>query len=126
MDLGCGTGVLSIFSALAGAKKGNAPKQGSNENTVYGIEASKMGDYAELVIKSQKLEKYIEIVKNRIENLKETDVPKVDILVSECMGYALLYVSSLICDVLILKESMFDALLEARDKFLKPVGSLIH
>ena len=73
----------------------------SKSQLVYGIEASKIGDHAELVIKSQKLDKYIEIVKNRIENLKPTDLPKVDILVSECMGYALLYVREIIWKSLI-------------------------
>ena len=43
--------------------------------------------------------------------LEELDVPeKVDVIVSEWMGYFLLY------------ESMFDSIVYARNKFMKPDG----
>ena len=45
--------------------------------------------------------------------MTERDIPKVDIIVSEWMGYALLY------------ESMLDSVILARDKFLKPNGIVL-
>ena len=45
--------------------------------------------------------------------MTEQDIPKVDIVVSEWMGYALLY------------ESMLDSVVLARDKFLKPNGIVL-
>jgi protein arginine N-methyltransferase 3 len=45
--------------------------------------------------------------------MNSTDIPKVDIIVSEWMGYALLY------------EAMLDSVLYARDNFLKPEGLLL-
>jgi protein arginine N-methyltransferase 1 len=48
-------------------------------------------------------------VKGKIEEIK-LPVEKVDIIISEWMGYFLLY------------ESMLDCVLLARDKFLKPNG----
>ena len=45
--------------------------------------------------------------------MTERDIPKVDIIVSEWMGYALLY------------ESMLDSVILARDKFLKPTGIVL-
>jgi protein arginine N-methyltransferase 3 len=41
------------------------------------------------------------------------DVEHVDIITSEWMGYALLY------------ESMFDSVLQVRDRFLKPEGGVM-
>lgn len=52
----------------------------------------------------------IEIINKKVE---EVELPeKVDIIISEWMGYFLLY------------ESMLDTVLFARDKWLKPEGSL--
>ena len=46
-----------------------------------------------------------------MENIQlPEDVKQVDIIISEWMGYALLY------------ESMLDSVLHARDRFLKPNG----
>lgn len=49
MDVGCGTGILSIFCAQAGAKK------------VYAVEASKLANLAKEVIKENKFEEIIEV-----------------------------------------------------------------
>lgn len=52
----------------------------------------------------------IEVIQGTIETV---DIPeKVDIIISEWMGYFLL------------RESMLDSILVARDKFLKPDGAL--
>jgi len=50
------------------------------------------------------------LLKGRLETLKIPE--KVDIIVSEWMGYFLLY------------ESMFDSVIYARDNYLKPGGML--
>ena len=51
----------------------------------------------------------ITIIKGKVEEV-ELPVPKVDIIISEWMGYFLLY------------ESMLDTVLFARDKWLVPGG----
>ena len=59
-------------------------------------------------MKANNLEDRITIIKGRVE---EVDIPEqVDIIISEWMGYFLIY------------ESMVDTVLYARDKWLKPDG----
>lgn len=53
----------------------------------------------------------ITVIKGKIEEI-ELPVKKVDIIISEWMGYFLLY------------ESMLDCVLWARDKYLNPDGLL--
>lgn len=48
MDVGCGTGILSIFCAQAGAKK------------VYAVEASKLANLGKDVVKENNFEEIIE------------------------------------------------------------------
>ncbi|MCQ2819843.1 MAG: class I SAM-dependent methyltransferase [archaeon] len=100
LDIGCGTGILSIFAAKAGAKH------------VYGIEFADIADYAKVIIKENNLEDKITILKSKVE---ETNLPveKVDIIISEWMGYFLLY------------ESMMDTVLYARDKWLNKDGYIL-
>jgi protein arginine N-methyltransferase 1 len=52
------------------------------------------------------------VIKGKIEEI-ELPVPKVDIIVSEWMGYFLLY------------ESMLDCILWARDKYLVKGGKIL-
>lgn len=53
----------------------------------------------------------VTVIKGKVEDIKLPDgIEKVDIIISEWMGYALLY------------ESMLDSVLRARDIFLKPEG----
>ena len=99
LDVGCGTGILSLFSARAGARK------------VYGIEMSEMAVLAQKVVFDNKLDKIVEIIRGKVE---EVEIPeKVDVIVSEWMGYCLFY------------ESMLDSVLVARDKWLKPGGVIL-
>lgn len=102
LDVGAGTGILSIFCAQAGAAK------------VYAIEASKMADLARKVVKENGFENVIEVHQTKIEDfqLNDDDQRQVDIIVSEWMGFYLLH------------EGMLDSVLFARDKFLKPTGSM--
>ena len=92
LDIGCGTGILSIFAAKAGAKH------------VYGIEFADVADYATTIINKNGLGDKITIIKSKVEEA-QLPVDKVDIIISEWMGYFLLY------------ESMLDSVLFARDKW---------
>ena len=100
LDIGAGTGILSIFAAKAGAKH------------VYAIEFAEIALFAKQIIKQNGLEDRITVLKGKVEDL-ELPVPKVDIIVSEWMGYFLLY------------ESMLDTVLYARDKWLVPGGKML-
>ncbi|XP_059361009.1 protein arginine N-methyltransferase 8-B isoform X5 [Carassius carassius] len=97
LDVGSGTGILSMFAAKAGAKH------------VYGIECSSISEYSVKIIKSNHLDNVITIIKGKVE---ETELPvdQVDIIISEWMGYCLFY------------ESMLNTVIYARDKWLKPGG----
>ncbi|XP_039264819.1 protein arginine N-methyltransferase 1-like [Styela clava] len=97
LDVGCGTGVLSMFAAKAGAAK------------VIGIECSSIVDYAQKIIEANKLDHVITLIKGKVEEVT-LPVEKVDIILSEWMGYCLLY------------ESMLNTVLYARDKWLAPDG----
>ena len=97
LDIGCGTGILSIFAARAGAKH------------VYGIEFADIADYAQEIVKVNNLTDKVTIIKSKVEEAV-LPVEKVDIIISEWMGYFLIY------------ESMLDTVLYARDKWLKPDG----
>jgi len=98
LDVGAGSGILSIFAAKAGAKK------------VYAVEATSVAADARKLIAHNKLDNVIEVVQGTIESIELPE--KVDIIVSEWMGYFLL------------RESMLDSVLVARDKFLKPGGAM--
>ncbi|XP_077025829.1 protein arginine N-methyltransferase 8 isoform X2 [Tamandua tetradactyla] len=94
LDVGSGTGILSMFAAKAGAKK------------VFGIECSSISDYSEKIIKANHLDNIITIFKGKVEEV-ELPVEKVDIIISEWMGYCLFY------------ESMLNTVIFARDKWLE-------
>ncbi|KAJ3866690.1 S-adenosyl-L-methionine-dependent methyltransferase [Lentinula novae-zelandiae] len=97
LDVGCGTGILSMFAAKAGASH------------VVGIDMSNIIDQAQKIIDANGFSKTITLVKGKLE---ESDLPikQFDIIISEWMGYFLLY------------ESMLDTVLLARDQYLKPGG----
>lgn len=119
LDLGCGTSILSMFAAKAEAEK------------VYGIDQSEivykamdivryfcsllgvfMFIYVYFMYRANNLQERIHLIKGRIE---ETELPvqKVDILISEWMGYFLLF------------EGMLDSFIYARDNHLKEGGLLL-
>ena len=100
LDVGCGTGILSMFAAKAGAKK------------VYGIECAGIATAAKQIVIDNGFGDIIEIVNKKCEDIT-TEIPEqVDIIISEWMGYFLIY------------ESMLDTVLYARDRWLKKGGSL--
>ncbi|RPD59953.1 S-adenosyl-L-methionine-dependent methyltransferase [Lentinus tigrinus ALCF2SS1-6] len=97
LDVGCGTGILSMFAAKAGAKH------------VVGVDMSNIIDQAAKIVEANGFKDRITLVKGKLE---EVTLPfeKFDIIISEWMGYFLLY------------ESMLDTVLLARDKYLQPGG----
>ncbi|CCJ29606.1 unnamed protein product [Pneumocystis jirovecii] len=97
LDIGCGTGILSMFAAKAGAK------------LVIGIDMSDIIHQAEEIVKINGLSDKILLIKGRMEDIT-LPVDKVDIIVSEWMGYFLLY------------ESMLETVIIARDAYLKEGG----
>ncbi|XP_030579979.1 protein arginine N-methyltransferase 3 [Archocentrus centrarchus] len=99
LDVGCGTGILSMFAARAGAKK------------VIAVDQSEIIYQAMDIVRSNQLEDKITLIKGRIEDIK-LPVEKVDIIISEWMGYFLLF------------ESMLDSVLYARDLYLTDGGSV--
>ena len=133
LDVGCGTGILSMFAARSGAKR------------VYAVEASDIAKRAEEIIKDNGHDDVItyvlytsfkqkpqpalwlvvhgrtltgiritsRVIRGKVEDIALPDeVTQVDVIISEWMGYALLY------------ESMLDSILVARDRFLRPGGFL--
>ena len=97
LDVGCGTGILCMFAAKAGAKM------------VIGVDMSNIIDQAKVIVKDNGLSDKIHLVKGKMEEVI-LPVDKVDIIISEWMGYCLLY------------ESMLNTVLYARDRYLAPGG----
>ncbi|WFD30228.1 type I protein arginine methyltransferase [Malassezia sp. CBS 17886] len=103
LDVGCGTGILCMFAAKAGAKR------------VIGVDMSNIIDQAREIVRANGLDNVVTLVKGKLEDADLGLGPdgKVDVIVSEWMGYFLLY------------ESMLDTVLLARDKYLAPDGIMM-
>jgi protein arginine N-methyltransferase 1 len=97
LDVGCGTGILSMFAAKAGAEH------------VYGVDMSGIVEQARTIVSQNGLADKVTIIRGKIEEI-QLPVEKVDVIISEWMGYCLFY------------ESMLDTVLYARDKWLAPTG----
>mmetsp|Transcript_24818 Transcript_24818/g.36409 ORF Transcript_24818/g.36409 Transcript_24818/m.36409 type:complete len:466 (-) Transcript_24818:50-1447(-) len=97
LDVGCGTGILSMFAAQAGARH------------VYAVDCSSIIQQATQIVEKNGFGDKITLIKGKMEEI-QLPVEKVDIIISEWMGYFLLY------------ESMLDTVLFARDKFLVENG----
>ncbi|KAG2455387.1 ANM1 methyltransferase, partial [Polypterus senegalus] len=76
---------------------------------IHEIECSSISDYAVKIVKANKLDHVVTIIKGKVEEV-ELPVDGVDIIISEWMGYCLFY------------ESMLNTVIYARDKWLKPDG----
>ncbi|KAI5797738.1 S-adenosyl-L-methionine-dependent methyltransferase [Geopyxis carbonaria] len=100
LDVGCGTGVLSMFCAKAGAKK------------VISVDNSDIIDKCRANVFENKLDGVITCLRGKIEEVV-LSVKQVDIIISEWMGYCLLY------------EAMLDSVLFARDRYLAPDGLMV-
>lgn len=100
LDVGCGTGILSMFCAKAGAAR------------VIAVDNSAIIDKARENIFNNGFADKITCLRGKVEEVV-LPVDKVDIIVSEWMGYCLLY------------EAMLDSVIWARDKYLKPDGLMV-
>jgi protein arginine N-methyltransferase 1 len=87
-----------MFAAKAGAKH------------VIGIEFSNIAQQSIQIIKDNNLDHIITIVQGKVEEVEQLPhgIDKVDVIISEWMGYCLFY------------ESMLNTVLYARDKWLQP------
>ncbi|KAF8393508.1 hypothetical protein HHK36_021752 [Tetracentron sinense] len=93
LDVGAGTGILSLFCAKAGAKH------------VYAVECSHMADMAKEIVEANGFSNVITVLKGKVEEIM-LPVAQVDVIISEWMGYFLLF------------ENMLNTVLYARDKWL--------
>lgn len=100
LDVGCGTGILSMFAAEAGAR------------LVIGVDMSGIIEQARIIANANGLGEKIVFLQGKME---EVILPeeKVDIIISEWMGYFLLY------------ESMLDTVIWARDRYLAKDGIVL-
>ena len=100
LDVGCGTGILSMFCARAGAKM------------VISVDNSDIIEKATRIVYENGLQEKVKCLRGKIEEVT-LPVPQVDIIISEWMGYCLLF------------ESMLDSVIFARDKYLKSDGLMV-
>ena len=121
MDIGTGSSILAVWAAKAGAKR------------VYAIEYTNMANHAKNVVKANGVEDVVKVFQGAVEDVQlpldedwslfctdddtkeecENDQHVVDIIISEWMGYFLL------------RESMLDSVIYARDKYLKKSTGLM-
>ncbi len=102
MDVGAGSGILSLFAAQAGAAK------------VYAVEASNMAINARALVEANGYKNIIEVIQSKIEDISEDHIPVgvIDVIVSEPLG------------TFLLNERMLETYVIARDRFLKRGGKM--
>ena len=99
LDVGAGTGILSIFAAAAGARK------------VYAAERTEVAGVARRVVEGNGYAACIEVLQADLEDV--TLPEKVDVIVSEWMGG------------FGVDENILAPLVMARDRWLKPGGTIV-
>jgi len=97
LDVGAGSGILSFFAYQSGAAR------------VYAVEASSIAVHAAKLVADNQADDVIKVISGKIEEIELPE--KVDIIISEPMGYMLL------------NERMLETFLHAK-KFLKPNGKM--
>ncbi|XP_077436438.1 protein arginine N-methyltransferase 2 isoform X2 [Vanacampus margaritifer] len=99
MDLGCGTGIMSLFCA-----------QLARPAAVYAVEASSMVQHTRELVKQNTCDEVVTVLQGRAEEIQLPE--QVDVLVSEWMGNCLLF------------EFMVESVLLARDRWLREGGTM--
>jgi predicted RNA methylase len=99
LDIGAGSGILSLFAARAGAR------------LVYAVECTPIATVAAEIIADNGYSDRIQLIHSRIESSEIGE--KVDIIVSEWMGYALYF------------ERMLTSVVIGRNRYLKPEGKML-
>lgn len=97
LDVGCGTGIISLFCAHYAQPK-----------AVYAVEASEMAQHTGQLVMQNGFADIITVFQQKVEDVVLPE--KVDVLVSEWMGTCLLF------------EFMIESILYARDVWLKEDG----
>ncbi|XP_008572183.1 PREDICTED: protein arginine N-methyltransferase 2 isoform X2 [Galeopterus variegatus] len=97
LDVGCGTGIISLFCAHYAQPK-----------AVYAVEASEMAQHTGQLVLQNGFADTITVFQQKVEDVVLPE--KVDVLVSEWMGTCLLF------------EFMIESILYARDAWLKEDG----
>ncbi|XP_027250047.1 protein arginine N-methyltransferase 2 isoform X3 [Cricetulus griseus] len=97
LDVGCGTGIISLFCAHHARPK-----------AVYAVEASEMAQHTGQLVLQNGFADTITVFQQKVEDVVLPE--KVDVLVSEWMGTCLLF------------EFMIESILYARDTWLKEDG----
>ncbi|KAL3822982.1 hypothetical protein ACHAXA_008122 [Cyclostephanos tholiformis] len=100
LDVGCGTGILSMFAVQAGAAH------------VYAVDCSSIIKQASMIVRDNGMSDRITLIRGKMEDII-LPVDTVDVIVSEWMGYFLLY------------ESMLNTVLVARDRYLDPHNGIV-
>lgn len=109
LDVGAGTGILSMCAAAA-AQQQRVPIQ------IVAIEGSRIAEVATSLIAQNGFADSVTVVHGTVEDLKTLPGCRggdVDIIVSEWMGFYLLH------------ESMLNSVLVARDRWLRPGGLML-
>ena len=99
LDVGAGTGLLSLLAARCGARR------------VYAVEGSDLALTLPDVMEANGVSSVVTVLHGRVEDVELPE--KVDVLVSEWMGFHLLH------------EDMLSSVLRARDAWLKPHGLML-
>jgi len=99
LDVGAGTGILSIFAARAGAKR------------VYAVERTTIAVLAQELAAANGFAEVIEVIQGDVTDLEPPE--RVDVIVSEWLGG------------FGIDEGMLPPVIAARDGWLKPGGAMI-
>ncbi|CAM9252228.1 unnamed protein product [Ectocarpus fasciculatus] len=99
LDVGTGSGILAFFAAQAGARR------------VYAVEASDVAEAAQQLVDANHMSSIIKVIKGKVEEIELPE--KVDVIVSEPIGFLLVH------------ERMLECYVRARERFLKPGGKML-
>jgi predicted RNA methylase len=99
LDVGAGTGILSLFALQSGARK------------VYSVETARISELAQRIVTGNHTDNRVIVINDNMEN---AELPEpVDVIVSEWLGS------------MGVNENLLYPVLLARDRWLKPGGTMI-